>query len=132
MILMFYHWTIPKKVGNGIRTHDLRHHKPTLYQLSYAQKIHAVGIEPTTNRLKVGCSAPELRMPYLYMRSIEIKKLAAGIEPTSWGHEPHDLPLIYTSLQYILNLYAGIEGIEPSSIGRQPTALPLSYTPTEK
>lgn len=33
-------------VNDGTRTRDIRHHKPALYQLSYAHHVHLTQISP--------------------------------------------------------------------------------------
>ena len=50
--------------GDGVRTHDIQLGKLALYQLSYTRGVlisePQVGIEPTTARLRIECSTPEL------------------------------------------------------------------------
>ena len=87
------------RAGDGVRTHDIQLGKLALYQLSYARvrtnlaphdhTEPAVGIEPTTARLRIGCSTTELLWRETNRRTLHAlarirTETPCGTTPSRW------------------------------------------------
>ena len=113
-------WCYCIRAGDRTRTGDVQLGKLAFYQLNYARDLPisepAVGIEPTTARLRIGCSTTELRWRIVAYLTIERRRSFMpwrGLEPRRLSAPP---PQDGVSTNFTTRAIAGTGIREPGTV----------------